>query len=60
MAPPRQHAGGALSSVNHLDDLLLTGIDQHDLIADREIAIGAEFGIGSRQFLRHRLQLQAA
>jgi hypothetical protein len=51
---------GPLPSVNHLDDLPLTGIDQHNLVANREIPVLAQFGIVARQFLRHRLQLQAA
>jgi hypothetical protein len=51
---------GPLPSVNHLDDLLLTGIDQHNLVANRDIPVLAQFGIVARQFLRHRLQLHAA
>jgi hypothetical protein len=42
-------------SVNHLDDLSLAGIDQHDLLADRKIPIRGEFGIGAYQFFRYRL-----
>jgi hypothetical protein len=42
-------------SVNHLDDLSLAGIDQHDLLADRKIPVRAEFGIGAYQFFRYRL-----
>ena len=38
---------------NHLNDPLLTRINQHDLVANREIPILGEFGIGPRQFLRH-------
>ena len=42
-------------SVYHLHDLLLLWIDQHHLIADREITIGAQFGMRAREFFRHRL-----
>ena len=49
----------ALRSVDHLDDLLLAGINQHGLVADCEDPVLAEFRIGACQFLRYRLQRQA-
>jgi hypothetical protein len=54
--PSRPRRGTRIVSVDHLHDLLLLWIDQHHLIADREITIGAQFGMGAREFFRHRLE----
>lgn len=46
--------------VDHLNDLLLARIDQHDLLADHQIPVLAELRIVARQFFRHRLKLKTA
>src|SRR5258708_20201318 len=47
-------------SVDQLDDFLLVRINQHHLIADREIPVPAELAMGAHEFLRHRLPHHAA
>lgn len=41
--------------VDHLDDLLLLRVNQHNFVADGEIAVVGELWMVARQFFRHRL-----
>src|SRR5581483_6521514 len=45
--------------IDHLHDLLVVRIDQHDLVADREVFVGRKLRPAAGEFFRHRPQAQA-